>query len=368
MSSGVEISVVLPSYNGKQYIRDSIESVIGQSFKDWELIIVNDGSTDGTADIIKEYAEKDKRIHSINNKTNKGLPKALNDGFDHSNGRYLTWCSDDNYYLPEALKKMYEYLLNNTDKPMVCSACYLLESGKEERSIIQYNPDSIYIANSVGACFLYRREVLDSIGQYDERLFLVEDFEYWLRILEFCGEIGFIPEPLLVYRRQKNSLTLTRFEEIQKKRVALLWHKRRWIFDHIKDNGLVCALYYLDMKQYGYMDEEYGKKCCNIYPPLKRIKEADPQKKYIIYGAGKYGAAALEKLQGQVVCFSDSNPLRWGTLYNGLQVISPEEVVRCKDNYNIVIAVKRETAIVIMEFLYQNHVEGYSLYNPAQKE
>lgn len=362
MEHEVDISVVLPSHNGQQFIKESIDSVIEQSFEKWELIIVNDGSTDDTLNIIKEYQKKDKRIRIIDNEINMGLPKALNAGFEHSKGRYLTWCSDDNYYYPDALKKMNDYLILNNDKPMVCANYYFLVSGKIEQRFNRYNTKKIYIENSVGACFLYRREVFDLIGGYDEEEFLVEDYEYWLRVLEFCGEIGFIDEPLLVYRLQDKSLTSTRYNEIQNKRFNMLWKKRKWIFDHIKDDRTLCVHFFIDMHKNCHCDEELEREYYKLFPFLKGMKEPDHQKKFIIYGAGRYGAKALQMLNDRVQYFTDSDKQRWGTRYEGIPVISPEEMIANKTMYNIVIAVNNEeTVIEIMEFLYQNQVDEYSL-------
>src|SRR5437899_2495400 len=104
------ISIVLPTYNGSKYIRASIESCLAQTFRDFELIIVNDCSTDDTAKIIGEYVEKDPRIKIIHNQFNKKLPLSLNTGFDIAAGIYHTWTSDDNYYAPNALENLYGLL------------------------------------------------------------------------------------------------------------------------------------------------------------------------------------------------------------------------------------------------------------------
>ena len=89
------ISIVLPVYNGEQYIDKAVESIIGQTYKNWELILVNDCSTDHTLEILEEYAGKDVRIRIINNTHNLKLPASLNVGFENAKGRYLTWTSDD---------------------------------------------------------------------------------------------------------------------------------------------------------------------------------------------------------------------------------------------------------------------------------
>ena len=107
------ISIVLPIYNGEKYMRESIESIIMQSYQNWELIIVNDCSTDNTAEIANEYVKKDKRIKYYKNDKNMRLPRTLNRGFSLSKGDYLTWTSDDNLFKQGAFEKMVDALKNN---------------------------------------------------------------------------------------------------------------------------------------------------------------------------------------------------------------------------------------------------------------
>ena len=116
-----KVSIVLPTYNGEKFIKESIESVLNQTFEDWELIIVDDCSTDGTLEIIKEYLKKDYRIHLIHNETNRKLPLSLNIGFRKSMGEYLTWTSDDNIYHADAIEKMFLYLEDHAKEQMVCA-------------------------------------------------------------------------------------------------------------------------------------------------------------------------------------------------------------------------------------------------------
>ena len=100
-----EVSIVLPTYNGaSKDLRKSIDSCLAQSFRNFELIIVDDCSSDRTPELIQSYT--DPRIKYIRNEQNSRLPKSLNIGFKASRGRYLTWTSDDNFYLPETIEKL----------------------------------------------------------------------------------------------------------------------------------------------------------------------------------------------------------------------------------------------------------------------
>lgn len=91
------VSIVMPVYNGEKYLRQSIASVVNQTFKDWNLIIVDDCSTDSSPEIMNEYAKADDRIQVIHNEVNSKIPASLNNGFEEAAGRYFTWTSDGQY-------------------------------------------------------------------------------------------------------------------------------------------------------------------------------------------------------------------------------------------------------------------------------
>ena len=104
------ISIVLPVYNGARFLKDSIDSVIAQTHQNWELLILDDCSTDETPEIAKEYQATDSRIQYYRNEKNLKLPGNLNKGFSLAKGEYLTWTSDDNRFRPNALERMLEVL------------------------------------------------------------------------------------------------------------------------------------------------------------------------------------------------------------------------------------------------------------------
>src|SRR3989338_10314783 len=106
-----KVSIVLPTYNGARYLRQSIDSCLSQTYKNIELIIVDDCSTDETPDIVHSY--NDPRIRYVRNKTNQRLPRSLNIGFALTTAEYLTWTSDDNEFLPQAIETMLKVLLED---------------------------------------------------------------------------------------------------------------------------------------------------------------------------------------------------------------------------------------------------------------
>lgn len=224
-----KISVVLPVYNGEKYLRGAIESIINQTYVNWELIIVNDCSADNSLKIAQEYAQKDGRIKIISNKVNKKLPASLNVGFANATGDYYTWTSDDNEYYPEAFEKMEMFLSRNLDYGYVY-ACANLEIKGEMTEYVwccePTSPTSILTFSTPGACFMYRADIAKEVGEYSENWFLNEDHEYWLRLF-LKTKFGNISEILYLYRNRNGSLTNTRQKEIDTGKIALLRKYRK---------------------------------------------------------------------------------------------------------------------------------------------
>jgi glycosyltransferase involved in cell wall biosynthesis len=206
------VSIILPTYNGSQYLRQSIESCRKQTYPDIELIIVDDASTDMSPEIIKSY--DDPRIQYVRHSKNKGLPSALNTGLANSKGEYLTWTSDDNRYLPNAIKEMKDALFENRNADLVYADYWIHGMETNERELRRLS-DALDLKgrNSVGPCFLFTRRVYQALGGYDSRYKFVEDYEYWIRMHERFRAIH-CPCPLYIYRMHSKSLTYTRGSSI----------------------------------------------------------------------------------------------------------------------------------------------------------
>lgn len=213
------VSIVLPCYNGAGFLAQSIESCIAQTFKDWELIIVNDCSKDNSLEIMRQYAEKDSRILVIDNDHNLKLPGALNRGFEEAKGKYLTWTSHDNRMGETMLEEFVKYLDNHPDIGLVtsCYGAFSLKTGEKLYEV--HHPDpQLYLPlfNCVCYAFMYKREVLETVGGYDTTLFLVEDYDYWVRIwLKY--PIGKINKVLYYTGVGDETLTMSRKKEIAEK-------------------------------------------------------------------------------------------------------------------------------------------------------
>ncbi len=317
------ISVVLPVYNGEDLVSFAIESVLSQTEKNFELIIVNDGSTDGTREIIEEYAKCDSRI-TIINQENEKLPSALSKGFSVARGEFFTWISADNVMLPTALGTMKKELLNS-DSAMVFGNMKIIgKGGKVKRGHFWYEkpyfsgnvilPENIdalntYANNTVGACFMYRASAAFVLGDYSKYKNTLESYDYWMR-LNCLFKITHTKEksPMYLYRRHENSMTARDKElGITKNRYKLmvLDDFRRdfymwpllWVVECEEGNSKDCEQFKKALKDAGHMmlslEEleflslpEVASGATYIYlgenPDIKRVQAAGKKAKTIL--------------------------------------------------------------------------------------
>lgn len=229
-----KVSIVLPTYNGARYLRESLESILAQTYPDFELIVVDGGSTDDTLRILASYP--DPRLTLCHQPANSGrLPGALSLGFEQSTGEYLTWMQDDDRYDPGALENLVGYLDAHSDIDYVYSSFHWIdENGAAIKFCPVGRPDELKVRNPIGHYFMYRRKVYETIGGYDPAFFLAEDYEYWIRVfLHF--RMAQIDTPLYHYRVHPGSLTIKEYGQYRALRVAAdarrKWFKTGW-FEH----------------------------------------------------------------------------------------------------------------------------------------
>ncbi|MBE9666358.1 glycosyltransferase family 2 protein [Mucilaginibacter boryungensis] len=206
------ITVLMPAYNAGKYIGEAIQSVLQQTFVDFELLIVNDGSTDGTLAVINSF--DDKRIVVINQQ-NKGIAEALNTGLKYAKGAYIARFDADDICYPERLQKQYDFLTSYPDYVMVGSdADYILEDGDflfHFQCIAHtYNEvmDKLYFyCPFIHPAVMYRKDVICNAGGYSAHAHNFEDYLLWTSIAK-TGKMGNLPEALIKYRHNPSSVTI----------------------------------------------------------------------------------------------------------------------------------------------------------------
>ena len=175
------VSIIIPVFNGEAFLEDALKSCINQSYENIEIIIVNDCSSDKSLSIAEKFRQNDKRIKIISNKVNLKLPISLNVGHIASKGKYLTWTSDDNILNFNMIESLVE-ALETTKSDLVFSNYDVIESNGEYRRTHNFGPvASLPFGSCIGASFLYKKNVFEELGGYDENLFLLEDYDFWLR-------------------------------------------------------------------------------------------------------------------------------------------------------------------------------------------
>jgi len=207
-----KVSIVIPAYNAEKYIQQTVDSVLTQTYPNFEIIVVNDGSTDSTAQILAEYGNK---IHYIYQQ-NKGLSGARNTGFLATRGEYLLFLDSDDLILPDKLDLQVSFLTANPQFALVYSAwqyinkdasCILgeIRPHKQGHLLKELLNHTFYIS-TIGTV-LIRRECLEKVGLFDTSLKRNEDFDLWLRLSRAGYAFGYIDLPLLQYRIHQDSLS-----------------------------------------------------------------------------------------------------------------------------------------------------------------
>lgn len=217
------VSVILPVYNCEDYLDEAIISVLTQTYRHFELIIVDDGSTDKSGEIADSYRLSDSRIRVIHQQNSK-LPSALNTGFDVANGEFLTWTSADNRMLPICLEVLTDELLRDRSSDMVFGNMQLINNNGEilhgygwyeipplsGKVILPDDTSKLntYANNTIGAAFLYRTGAARVIGKYSKDWYTLEDYDFFMRMnYTFSISHTIYKKPIYEYRIHKNSLT-----------------------------------------------------------------------------------------------------------------------------------------------------------------
>lgn len=235
------VSIVLPTYKRAQVLPNAIRSILNQTYTNLELIIVDDNSPDDTPEIVKSFS--DERIRYVRNEPNLKLPRALNKGFSLARGAYLTWTSDDNLFAENAIEKMVGALQADGDCDFVYADYFLFAdidaAGNALEKRHEKLPGQLQLEknNHIGACFMYTRKAYEAVGEYDPDLFLVEDYDYFMRIAKQFKACH-IPEPLYYFRRHDDALFCSRYCEVKASDV-LVRYKNGMLSDEEALNAVV---------------------------------------------------------------------------------------------------------------------------------
>jgi acetyltransferase-like isoleucine patch superfamily enzyme len=257
------------------YLAESIESIIRQTYQNWELIIVDDASTDKTWEIVSHYVEVDSRISTVRNEKNLRLPASLNAGFSAARGEFYTWTSDDNCYRSHAFQRLVEELTTGKGYHLVYSDFSIIDAtGKFLRSVQVPEFENLCTENCIGSCFMYSKIVHETLGGYDLTQFLVEDYDFWLRASSL---FRFLPlnEDLYFFRKHDKSLSATRKDSIAEARYELIKKSvplLNWMSDKKKRDTLVQNESYWTWRNYQH--GKYWQACCSAMSLIRQYPTA----------------------------------------------------------------------------------------------
>ena len=213
------ISVIIPVYNAAKFINQTLDSILEQTYPYWEAVLVNDGSTDNSLEIIKNYAAKDKRFKIIDKK-NERVAAARNDGLKKASGQYITFLDADDMWYPQFLEFMLQALQQQNADMVWCKYAECAEtSGLNARNFYDYIPNTIECPDILKQFAmrlkpkatilvwdkLYRAELLQNLSFSNDYKNMAEDYHYTIQVFARHPKSVYIATPLIAYRQSANS-------------------------------------------------------------------------------------------------------------------------------------------------------------------
>ncbi len=212
------VSVIMPTYNASKYLADSIESVLKQTYTNLELLITDDGSTDSTIDILKDYTQRDKRVKVKYLKTNSGPAIARNHSIQRAKGRYIAFCDCDDRWMPEKLER--QIALMTRKDCALCSSSYLICDNDNQVIGINISPKHLTLGmmkrdNKIGCL-----TAIYDIKRLGHKFYMPairkrQDWALFLNILKECQICFCITEPLAYYRNRHHSVSSNKLSLIK---------------------------------------------------------------------------------------------------------------------------------------------------------
>ena len=206
------VSVVIPTYNHARYVTQAVESVLNQTYPNIEILVIDDGSTDNTAEVVRPYLSKIQYIY----KQNGGTSSALNRGINQATGKYICWLSADDMFVPEKTAKQVFQMESDASLGFSYTSFTIVDAvgkpGDEIHSFYYENKRDMVLKLMEG-CFIngssvmMRKSVLEKTGGFDETLPTAHDYDMWLRLLRNYP-CGFLDEQLLKYRWHGENMSL----------------------------------------------------------------------------------------------------------------------------------------------------------------
>jgi hypothetical protein len=233
-----KVSVIVPIYNIEAYLEKCIKSLLKQTLKDIEIILVNDCSTDNSQSIIDKYVKKDKRVKAYINEKNSGLSFTRNHGMKYAKGEYLSFIDGDDYIEPDMLEKMYDKAKEEDADIVECD--FVLDFPNKKIINRSKLDENIIVSIRVAAWNkLYRRKLVEKLKLEFPVGLLYEDVVFCYKIIPFANKISYVPEPFYHYIQRPQSLINTKNKRVREiydcLNMVLDYYKEKKIYEKYKD-------------------------------------------------------------------------------------------------------------------------------------
>ncbi|MEM9886223.1 MAG: glycosyltransferase family A protein [Bacteroidota bacterium] len=218
------ISVLTPAYNREKYIGEAIESVQQQTMDEWEMIVIDDGSTDQTVEIVKAYQAKDKRIILLQNTENQGISATRNHGLAHVKGKYIAMLDSDDLCLPQRFEQQFSFLEAHPEIAVLGAWSELIgikdHQFTPEEKDTQLRLRSLYRCPMVHSSTMIRTSILQAANlRYNKDYPASNDYDFWVRLLPY-GQFHNLQTCLVKYRRHDQNISVTNKKDQKKYRAA----------------------------------------------------------------------------------------------------------------------------------------------------
>lgn len=276
------VSVVMPVYNGSRYLREAMDSILNQTFTDFELLVVNDGSTDDSEDIVLSY--NDARICYLKNERNSGICVTLNKGLDNARGKYIARMDCDDVSMPNRLEKQVDYLECHPEVGAIGSDIVTFSEGHSDIYFnFVHDKAECKAGLLIATCFAHPVVMLRSSIvnehhlRYDDTYRGLEDFELWYRLSKYT-ELTNLPEALIRYRLHKGQATQNVTKQVSDKEEQFLRQRFLYYFPFTEKQLQTAANYVFN--RWGTFDDSQILDLMNIFSQIIRSKKVRENKSF----------------------------------------------------------------------------------------
>jgi len=233
------VSIITPNYNSEKFIAETISSVLKQTYENWEMVIVDDASTDNSIKIIDSYLENDSRIQLHQLSKNVGAGVARNKAIELSKGNFIAFLDSDDLWLPTKLEEQINFMIHNNFAISHTSYEVIKESGEKTNKIInckkKLNYNQMLYSNKIGCLTaVYNKDILGKV--YMPKIRKRQDFALWLKLLKREKYVYGLSKNLAFYRDRRNSISNNKIEMLQ-------WNWR--LYKEIENLSYFRAIYYV---------------------------------------------------------------------------------------------------------------------------